>query len=118
MASKNRVEERPEFHQGIEHFNQGAYDDAHEAWEEIWQEMFGDEKGFMQGLIQLAVALHHHGHGKEEVARRMLERARGHMRAFPEGCFGIHGFRLADQIAAYVEGRREKPPAITLMRGA
>lgn len=111
--SRNRVEEREAFHRGIKHFNQGDYFDAHEAWEEVWQEMFGKEKDYMQGLIQLAVAMHHHGHGKNEVARRMLERARLHMRAFPEGCFGVQGLRLADEVAAYVAGRRESPPIIS-----
>jgi predicted metal-dependent hydrolase len=39
-------------------YNSGHHWDAHEAWEEAWLEEEGDVKLFLQGLIQVAAAMH------------------------------------------------------------
>lgn len=51
----------PRYLRGIEHFNRRAYFDAHEEWESLWQERTGEDRTFYQGLIQVAVCLHHVG---------------------------------------------------------
>lgn len=43
---------------GIALFDDGKWFEAHEAWEDAWLESEGLEKVFLQGLIQLAAALH------------------------------------------------------------
>jgi predicted metal-dependent hydrolase len=48
------------YREGIELFNAGEFFDAHEALEDVWREAGGAEKPFLQGLIQIAVALHHY----------------------------------------------------------
>jgi predicted metal-dependent hydrolase len=50
----------PEFAQGMRLHNDGAYYDAHEAWEELWnEEPDGTElRLFIQGLIQVTSAFH------------------------------------------------------------
>jgi len=45
--------------QGIAFFNQELFFECHEALEEAWLDASGEQKTFLQGLIQLAVALHH-----------------------------------------------------------
>lgn len=39
-------------------YNAGAHWDAHEAWEEAWLEESGDARLLLQGLIQVAAAMH------------------------------------------------------------
>ncbi len=63
------------FQEGIELFNRGRYFDCHEALEEVWLEFSGDRKKFLQGLIQLAVALHHLHNGNPVGAGRLLAAA-------------------------------------------
>ena len=43
---------------GVELYQAGEFWEAHEAWEEAWQEESGQPRLFLQGLIQLAAALH------------------------------------------------------------
>lgn len=53
-------------------FNQGQFFDCHEALEEVWLEASGDQKKFLQGLIQVAVAFHHLRQKNSRGARRLL----------------------------------------------
>jgi predicted metal-dependent hydrolase len=58
--------------QGIELFNNREFFACHEALEEAWLEAAGGEKTFLQGFIQIAVALHHWGNQNRVGARRLL----------------------------------------------
>lgn len=49
----------PRHREAVARFNRGDYFEAHDAWEEIWNEAPESERGFYQGLIQVATALHH-----------------------------------------------------------
>jgi len=69
---------------GIELFNQQRFYDAHEVWEDVWRESVGHEKKFLQGLIQAAVALHHHSTGNMVGACSLLERSRRNLAIYPE----------------------------------
>ena len=51
------------YQRGIQLFNAREFYDAHEVWEDVWRESNGMEKQFLQGLIQAAVAFHHHSTG-------------------------------------------------------
>ena len=64
--------QRARFEEGIELFNRRRFFDCHEAWEKVWLEFSGDRKKFLQGLIQLAVALHHLQNGNRVGAGRLL----------------------------------------------
>jgi len=58
--------------QGIALFNQELFFECHEALEEAWLEASGGQKTFLQGLIQLAVALHHLRRENVNGAARLL----------------------------------------------
>ena len=47
------------FKKGHTYFDEGKYFEAHEEWESIWMELSGEERAFIQGLIQISVALYH-----------------------------------------------------------
>ncbi len=76
-----------EYRRGIELFNRGVFFDAHEVWEDVWRAAEGLEKKFLQGLIQVAVAFHHHSTGNVTGARSLLERACKNLAGCP-GEFG------------------------------
>jgi len=63
------------FEQGCSHFDAGEYFEAHEVWEELWNEAHGPRHAFLQGLIQIAVALHHAGNGNFKGPHKLFARA-------------------------------------------
>ena len=67
--------QRERFQEGIALFNRGQYFDCHEVLEEVWLEFSGERKKFLQGLIQLAVALHHLRNNNPVGAGRLLAAA-------------------------------------------
>jgi dTDP-4-amino-4,6-dideoxygalactose transaminase len=62
------------FHAGLESFNAGDFFAAHEHWEDLWRETADDTRGFVQGLVQAAVGLHHYSTGNLTGARSVLRR--------------------------------------------
>ncbi|HET7184626.1 MAG TPA: DUF309 domain-containing protein [Terriglobales bacterium] len=78
-----------EFQRGLELFNSREYFDAHEVWEDVWRAAPADEKKFLQGMIQVAVALHHHGRGNLRGARSLLARALRNLSDYPESYAGV-----------------------------
>ena len=68
------------FLQGLALLNAGEAFDAHEVWEELWLEAGGARARFLQGMIQLAVAMHHWQAGRHPAARRLLERGEAKLR--------------------------------------
>jgi predicted metal-dependent hydrolase len=89
------------YQRGIELFNQCHFYDAHEVWEDVWRESKGPEKKFLQGLIQVAVALHHHSTGNLVGARSLLERARKNLIAYPGNFGGIDLGALLEGMATW-----------------
>jgi uncharacterized protein len=63
------------FEEGRRLFNQRRYFDAHEVWEDVWREAHGGRKRVLQGLIQVAVALHHFTRENRRGAASLLARA-------------------------------------------
>ena len=66
---------RPRFLSGIELFNREQFYECHDVLEEIWLEEVGEERLFLQGMIQVAVAFYHYQNGKRGAARSMLKLA-------------------------------------------
>lgn len=83
----------------MELFNREEFYDAHEVWEDVWREAAGREKKFLQGLIQVAVAFHHHSTGNLVGARSLLARARKNLAGYPEGFLGIRVTVLLESLA-------------------
>ncbi len=61
-----------EFQAGIALFNEERFYECHDAIEDIWLRESSDQRSFLQGLIQAAVAFHHYQEGKWGAARSML----------------------------------------------
>ena len=79
------------FLHGARLFDQGAFFEAHEAWEERWRvETDETARRHLQGLIQIAAAFHkqvamHDGASAARLFARGLEKL--------EGCAGLSAFR-------------------------
>lgn len=72
------------FDRGAALFNRREYFDAHEVWEDVWRAAPLEEKRFLQGLIQVAVALHHHSRGNLDGARSLLARAQRNLAGYAD----------------------------------
>ena len=86
---------------GIELFNRGEFFEAHEALEDVWRAAPFSEKKFLQGLIQVAVALHHFGNGNLAGARSVLRRAFRNISLYPDGFGGIDSAGLLRSVAEW-----------------
>ncbi|MHB8754078.1 MAG: DUF309 domain-containing protein [Candidatus Acidiferrales bacterium] len=71
-------------------FNSGEFFKAHEVWEEPWLVAAEPDKLFLQGLIQLAAAFHHHSRGNREGAKSLLEAALKKLQKFPDQFRGVN----------------------------
>ncbi len=78
------------FQRGLTLFNAREYFDAHEVWEDVWRAAPQVEKKFLQGLIQVAVALHHHSRGNAVGARSLLARAHRNLSDYPDTYSGVN----------------------------
>src|SRR5882672_8378928 len=75
--------------EGIQLFNEEKYFECHEAWEEIWKLSSGEEKTFLQGMIQAAVAILHSKRGNAEGASSLREKSQGKLETLPDEYRGI-----------------------------
>ena len=99
---------------GLQLFNDSEFFDAHEALEDIWRAAPGPEKKFVQGLIQVAVALYHHGNGNVIGARSVLRRGFRNLSRYPEGYAGIHMAALLNSVSDWQRALDEGTPVPAL----
>jgi predicted metal-dependent hydrolase len=79
--------ESDQYLHGIALFNKADFFDAHEALEDIWRAAPPENKKFLQGMVQIAVAFHHYSTGNRVGMRSVLERAIRNL-SEPSGTFG------------------------------
>ena len=102
----------PAYKHGLQLFNRGEFFDAHEVLEDVWRAAPAGEKKFLQGLIQVAVGLHHHSRGNLEGARSLLARAHRNLSAYPGRYGGINLAALRAHVQQWVvalEGGKTLP---------
>ena len=101
--------------EAAELFNAARYHDAHEVLDLLWEESGGADSDFYKGLIQAAIALHHHQGGNFEGARRLYSGHRQHLGGYLPRHLGLDvGDFLAQMQAALLPVVRaregEEPP--------
>ncbi|MCC7410128.1 MAG: DUF309 domain-containing protein [Gammaproteobacteria bacterium] len=99
---------------GVDLFNHGYYWEAHEAIEGAWIAAGRDSADgrFLQGLIQLAVALLKHVQGHAQAAASLCRDGGGRLDRHPR--LGIDAETLRRQVEDHLAGRRAAPPRIVL----
>jgi predicted metal-dependent hydrolase len=88
----------PRYHQGIEHFNECDFFEAHEVWEELWQDDQSPSRRFYQGLIQVAVCLHHFGNGNTRGARKLYYSCQKYLDDYRPFHMGLNVDQLLQQL--------------------
>jgi uncharacterized protein len=97
MEDKRHSPDDP-FLEGLALFNSTHFFEAHEVLEDVWRGAPEAERKFLQGLIQVAVALHHYSKGNQVGCRSLLERARRNLAAYPAGHRGVDLDSLRHQV--------------------
>jgi len=91
------------FAHGIALFNSRHFFEAHEAWEEIWLRTQPPEKTFLQGLIQVTAAFHHHSRNNLRGTKSLLRAGLDKLDAFPPKHRGLHVDRLRAAVRDWLE---------------
>lgn len=94
----------PLYLQGIEYFNQCDFFEAHEVWEEVWQDYQGPSRKFYQGLIQVAVCLHHFGNGNTRGAKKLYYSSRNYLEPYQPIHLGLDVSKLLAEMQRCCEG--------------
>ncbi len=98
---------------GVELLNAQRFYDAHEVLEDVWRASPPETKRFYQGLVQIAVAMHHYSRSNLNGARSVHERACRNLAEAPEdfAALDIHGLRtqLAEWQACLQKGAPQPP---------
>jgi predicted metal-dependent hydrolase len=88
----------PRYLEGIEHFNKCDFFEAHEVWEELWADTEGPPRRFYQGLIQVAVCLHHFGNGNIRGAKKLYVGCQKYLNDFRPRHLGLDVDRLIAEL--------------------
>jgi len=98
------------FAKAVELFNAGRYFDAHEALEDEWRESVDPERRWLQGLVQVAVASHHHSTGNLLGANSVMARAIANLETCPTVLHGVDIAKLRrDLVIATTEWNAGRP---------
>jgi uncharacterized protein len=72
MTSPSSSEPLPAtFGEAVRLFNAREYFACHDVLEELWGDTLGEDRDFLQGLLHVAVSLHHLSEGNSAGARKM-----------------------------------------------
>lgn len=110
-------EYHPYYLQGIEHFNVCDFYEAHEVWEALWTDYQGPSRKFYQGLIQVAVGLHHFGNGNIRGAKKLYASSRSYLdpyRPIHLGCDLEKLFADMERCFAEINASDEQFPEIEI----
>jgi uncharacterized protein len=105
-----------QYHHGISLFNDAQFFAAHEELEDVWRAAPPENKKFLQGVVQIAVAFHHYSTGNRIGMRSVLERAIKNL-SEPSGSFGQIELRsLLTSLGQWREALDRNLPMPTLPR--
>ncbi len=90
----------PDLLEGIARFNRGEYHPCHEIVEALWRRTPGPVRDLYQGIIQLAIALHHTRNLNALGAGAMYEKSIARLEPFHPSCQGIDVAGLVAQARA------------------
>lgn len=88
---------------GIELFNQGAYEEAHERFETLWLATQGPDSDFYKGLVQASIALHHFQRGNLEGAAKLHAGHRRYLAPYAPEHLGIDVARFLREMQKFLK---------------
>ena len=105
----------PDFQHGIWLLNSSHFFEAHEVLEDIWRPMprKSSERVVMQGLVQIAVALHHQSVGNRTGALSVMRRAARNVSHAAENAFGVRMNLLRPALAEWIAALEKNQTPVT-----
>lgn len=102
------------FQQAIAAFNRADFFSAHELFEDLWRVAPEDERLFLQGLVQLAVAFHHESQGNRTGAESVMKRALRNLSGYPGQFAGVQLGPLRKSVQEWTQsfGDGTPPPRL------
>lgn len=97
-AMEEQTSQDPRYLKGIEYFNACEFFEAHEVWEDLWAEIEGPSRKFYQGLIQVAVCLHHFGNGNVRGARKLYGSSTKYLQTYRPVHCGLDVDKLVNEL--------------------
>ena len=98
------------FDEGAELLNRGEFFSAHEVLEDVWRAAPAAEKKFLQGVVQVAVALHHYSKGNLAGACSVLTRAHHNMAAAAPAGAGKDFTAFRSAVSAWCQALQNGAP--------
>ena len=102
-------------------WNERLFFEVHEVLEAEWKRTSGAERQALQGVIQIAVALHHHAHGNARGARTLMREGRERLAACASALPTLDVQRLLEATQSWEEAltagtaaRDAAPPSLAL----
>lgn len=78
-----------QYREGLRLFNEEEFFECHDVLEELWSETLGEEKKYIQGLIQAAIALFHFGNENFGGAKKLYISARKNLDSYGDDYWGV-----------------------------
>ena len=97
---------------GLSCYRREEFFEAHEHWEDAWNQLTDPEKSFLQGLIQVTVAMHHYRRANRAGALSLLERALRRFDRCLESFGGIDVAMLRADVRAWLYALANAAPDI------
>jgi uncharacterized protein len=82
-------------------FDAALFFEVHEILEAVWRDLEGPARGYVQGVIQIAVALHHFEAGNAAGARTLFAEGRAKVAPFAPAAYGLRVDALLDGLAPW-----------------
>ncbi len=109
----------PDLWQGIHQFNHGEFYSCHDTLEAIWMVAPIPEKPFFQGILQLAVALHHLSNHNWRGAAILLGEGMRRLEPFEPSYHEVNISDLLDRADIWLEKLQQLgPEQVSLMADA
>lgn len=111
MMSDDAIAPTPEnFWLGIHQFNRGEFYACHDTLEAIWMHANPPEKGFYQGILQIAVALYHLRNGNWQGAATLMGEGIRRLEPFEPAYRNIDVTDLLDRADAWLNTLQQLGP--------
>ncbi|MCS7234461.1 MAG: DUF309 domain-containing protein [Armatimonadetes bacterium] len=95
---------------GLVLFDFGLFFACHEHFEGLWRTAAAEDRGFYQGLVQLAAAFYHHEKGNRPGARVLLDRAKERLVTYRPSHLGLDVDLLLEQLTPWEERYAQGTP--------
>lgn len=115
MPDEEIRSDHPLYLKGIAYFNEYGFFEAHDVWEELWADYQGPSRKFLQGLIQVAVCLHHFNNGNIRGARKLYHSSRNYLQPYRPTHLDLQLDELLDSMqvccSAFADSEEQYPQA-------